>query len=450
MPTTRPTHYSHSLVRSSLEISQSAKVTVSPKHSAFVDVTDPEDLAHGLKIGIYQTPRAENVGNTKHQRIHRALVSELRDVANFERYHDLPNSLHAHHLYEVQQVQPLQPKVREFVLASKAQKAFAIRIFDTRLNSAFKLKILAGGVNVASPESQWARRPQHHFIAPEQEWVWGVNVSGSDAGLARQFEVLQGVFGKSSLRSLIYGNNDVQTVEIQIFRAAGEVIPPEGRDLPTFSITVTLMGNSIMIHGLRGSTTILEVKQMIEDKKGIDPYYQRLVKGGESFELDASRFTFTQDTKLFLVLTLRGGGGGMAEIGVSGLVKQRVAVDLAPGRWMKEPFQTLKFHIVDAKYFKALSGITPKIVGENYGHQLSREDTFFSITRPIIKDTEILDERLNPRNQLQRRVDRGRSIDSDVAQEDAVITMDRVETLAKKRRRGCNILALFTRKTVAE
>lgn len=64
-------------------------------------------------------------------------------------------------------------------------KAFAIRMVGDCKESAFKVKVWIGGVNVLQ-HTMHGKKSQDYFVVSEQKWVWGKQV-GKDT--ARQFRV---------------------------------------------------------------------------------------------------------------------------------------------------------------------------------------------------------------------------------------------------------------------
>lgn len=66
-------------------------------------------------------------------------------------------------------------------------KAFAIRMVGNSKESAFKVKVRVGGVNVLQHTTH-GEKSQDYFVISEQKWVWGKQVSKDTA---RQFRVFR-------------------------------------------------------------------------------------------------------------------------------------------------------------------------------------------------------------------------------------------------------------------
>jgi len=70
----------------------------------------------------------------------------------------------------------------------------------------------------------------------------------------------------------------------------------------------TLTGKVVELN-IEPTDTIYRVKEMLEEKEGIDPKQQRLIFGGKQIgdELSANSIGVRADDTLHLVLALRGG-----------------------------------------------------------------------------------------------------------------------------------------------
>ena len=70
----------------------------------------------------------------------------------------------------------------------------------------------------------------------------------------------------------------------------------------------TLGGNNITLE-VKSTDTVLNVKQMIQDREGFDPVEQRLVYGGKSLEdgRTLAEYDIRKESTLFLLLRVRGG-----------------------------------------------------------------------------------------------------------------------------------------------
>ncbi|KAK3502431.1 hypothetical protein B0T13DRAFT_169641 [Neurospora crassa] len=101
---------------------------------------------------------------------------------------------------------------RSHFLAIKDDKAFAIRMVGDCNESAFKVKVRVGGVNVLQHTTQ-GKKSQNYFVVCEQKWIWGKQV-GKDT--ARQFRVFRHERERLSLRYQLRNNNIRKEVEIEI------------------------------------------------------------------------------------------------------------------------------------------------------------------------------------------------------------------------------------------
>ncbi|KAK1780210.1 hypothetical protein QBC45DRAFT_391699 [Copromyces sp. CBS 386.78] len=108
-------------------------------------------------------------------------------------------------------------------LAIKDDKAFAIRIVGDCKESAFKVKVRIGGVNVLQHTTH-GKKSQDYFVVSEQKWIWGKQV-GKDT--ARQFRVFRRERERLSLRFQLRKDNIKKEVEIEITsRRLGLPWPP--------------------------------------------------------------------------------------------------------------------------------------------------------------------------------------------------------------------------------
>ncbi|KAK3956626.1 hypothetical protein QBC32DRAFT_330513 [Pseudoneurospora amorphoporcata] len=108
-------------------------------------------------------------------------------------------------------------------LAIKDDKSFAIRMVGDCKESAFKVKVWIGGVNVLQHTTH-GKKSQDYFVVSEQKWIWGKQV-GKDT--ARQFRVFRRERGRLSLRFQLRKDNIKKEVEIEITsRRLGLPWPP--------------------------------------------------------------------------------------------------------------------------------------------------------------------------------------------------------------------------------
>lgn len=119
-------------------------------------------------------------------------------------------------------------------LAIKDDKAFAIRMTGDTKESAFKVKVWIGGVNVLQHTTH-GKKTQDYFVVSEQKWVWGKQV-GKDT--ARQFRVFRRGREKLSLRYQIQKNNIKKEVEIEI--TSRRLVDPTG-PFPPLRLTDKLL-----------------------------------------------------------------------------------------------------------------------------------------------------------------------------------------------------------------
>ncbi|EAA33185.2 hypothetical protein GE21DRAFT_5510 [Neurospora crassa] len=165
-------------------------------------------------IAFFEVPRVSDNAERRFQRVRepRADVNETKET-NTPGPHNFPFTI-----YGSPTEDDAKDKKKEkqgsgsHFLAIKDDKAFAIRIVGDCKESAFKVKVRVGGVNVLQ-HTTFGRKSQDYFVVSEQKWIWGKQV-GKDT--ARQFRVLRRGRERLSLRYQLRNNNIKKEVEIKI------------------------------------------------------------------------------------------------------------------------------------------------------------------------------------------------------------------------------------------
>ncbi|KAK3399915.1 hypothetical protein B0T20DRAFT_350909 [Sordaria brevicollis] len=160
-------------------------------------------------ITFFEVPRVSDNAERRFQRVRKPLANDN------ESQEDSPGSFFPFKIYGP----PTGDGVKEgkkqngsHFLAIKDDKAFAIRMTGDSKESAFKVKVWIGGVNVLQHTTH-GKNTQDYFVVSEQKWVWGKQV-GKDT--ARQFRVFRSGRERLSLRYQLQKNNIKKEVEVEI------------------------------------------------------------------------------------------------------------------------------------------------------------------------------------------------------------------------------------------
>ncbi|KAM5374712.1 hypothetical protein ACJZ2D_006356 [Fusarium nematophilum] len=380
-------------------------------------VVIPDGPEREMKISLYQTPRVEDNPVLTRQR--EFTVNETSSAAA---------SIAALPVYAAGETTTWKPprntsaeakrgSTLDYLVAAKAQTALAIRLFDVTPDWLFKVKILVGGVNVASPTSQ---EHQDYFVAPDQEWIYGVRVRDD---LVRQFQVLKRP-KKGTMRAM----TSFSFAEIrELARQRGVVVEqpsgeaefsvPTGSDAETgYQLQVrSPKGDSFALTGFQG--TVDSLQQRIQEKTSLPVEQMRLIWAGK--QLVEGRTLedhgIPKKATIYVCLRLRGGGvdgptltylpqldedmDHEMVIGTGGLIRQRATKDTMPERWDEDCSWVLRFHIINAEDFERVTGLSLNVPPR----EISPLD-FYGLPRPpLVDNPEGLDGRILSRAMIHRR-----------------------------------------------
>ncbi|RMJ11865.1 hypothetical protein BHE90_015115 [Fusarium euwallaceae] len=287
-----------------------------------------------VNFTIYQTPLVEDHQDPRLQREYTPAVPENNGT-------DLPASVPLP-LLEANETTKWKPATEkdlgaDYLVAVKNGHGIAIRAHSATEGSYFRVKIIAGGVNVASPpsldSSPSLQSPYpDYFIMPNQQWVFGVRVGESSV---RQFRVVDSGT-RFSLKS-IYKKTEDESIEIQVT-------------------------------GFR----------QIQEEEGTPVHKQRLIFNGRQLEDERciSDYDIIKEATVHMVLQLSGGGPGIMsalsdlsaaenaavslkpkQLGPGGRIRQDFAVDPEPEDWETLETWTMRFYLFDAHHFKRRTGL---------------------------------------------------------------------------------------------
>lgn len=322
-------------------------------------------------------------------------------------------------------------------------KAFAIRLFSDTLDmeSAFKVKVWIGGVNVLQHTTNDGKRQiQDYFVFSEQRWIWGKQV---DETTARQFRV----FGHSkasyvriitltfpyhpslssnidvnlrlSARAQLKGDNIVKEVEIEIIpreqrprtpsslaryrqssrspTAADSSTRRSRSESPAATLVHTDTEISISSHSMtpstgpttpQGSTPTLDENTVVSfsstsssgtaSSQGCSCHLDRPEKQDRPAGLESIHSTPEPGAST---------NPHQMVIGTGGLIRQIVEKDQHPD-WIDKPdgSVTLKFKIFDPEFFEEATDIPLGDPGGNYKDPVPNPpDKCFRSHRPIVQ-----------------------------------------------------------------
>ncbi|UPK91444.1 hypothetical protein LCI18_002379 [Fusarium solani-melongenae] len=279
----------------------------------------------------------------------------------------------------------------DYLVAVKNGHGIAIRAHDVTESYHYRVKILAGGVNVASPPPFKSSHPgtsyPDYFVMPDQQWVFGVRVGESSV---RQFRVVESET-RFSLKSL-YERREDESIEIQITgyrrdenprdryadRYADLSLTAATRTPGGYTIFVTSMsGKMVALEEMASSDTVMNLKLRIREEEGTQLHKQRIIFNGKQLEDERtlSDYGIFKEATVHLVMQLSGGGGIMSalsdlsgaenaetslkpgQLGPGGRIHQDFTIDLEPESWRRFEPWTMRFYIFDADQFETKTGL---------------------------------------------------------------------------------------------
>ncbi|KAK3487490.1 uncharacterized protein B0T23DRAFT_398204 [Neurospora hispaniola] len=166
-----------------------------------------------LTIAFFEVPRVSDNAERRFQRVRKPRTDVNETIEDTPGPHNVRFTIYGSPTENNAKDKMKQKQgSRSHFLAIKDDKAFAIRMVGDCNESAFKVKIRVGGVNVLQHTTH-GRKSQDYFVVSEQKWVWGKQV-GKDT--ARQFRVFRRERERLSLRYQLRNNNIKKEVEIEI------------------------------------------------------------------------------------------------------------------------------------------------------------------------------------------------------------------------------------------
>ncbi|KAK3956627.1 hypothetical protein QBC32DRAFT_109269 [Pseudoneurospora amorphoporcata] len=151
---------------------------------------------NSFDIAFCEVPRASDKADRRHHRVHTPLTDSDGYGPKGSSLHVFPFTMYKNSTGQN------NTEDGSHYLAIKDDKAFAIRMFSSSpdMESAFKVKVRIGGVNVLQhTTTDGKQQSQDYFVVSEQKWVWGKQV---DETTARQFRVF-GHSRKSSWATIL-------------------------------------------------------------------------------------------------------------------------------------------------------------------------------------------------------------------------------------------------------
>ncbi|KAK4452243.1 hypothetical protein QBC34DRAFT_399496 [Podospora aff. communis PSN243] len=278
-----------------------------------------------------------------------------------------------------------------YLLPMKSMDGLAIHAEVTKPGEGLKLKIEVDKINVASPNGT---HPQGYFLVSgpddskspaESLWIEGVVMPESPSkppSRVRQFVAIMPGTGHShrEQRSII-AKAKAPSIKIKFKRSAGlgvQTPPPKiDRSHPgVFDIFVRGLKGETMVFQVLPSTTIEEVKLMIQQRSGPPASAQRLIFEGKHLDDDdcgvprtVESYQIQKENTLHLMLRLRGLGPERREsrefpirtleFGPGGIIKQKFLIDEGKHTWQDE-WEELIILLVEPSEYKRLTGQDPQ------------------------------------------------------------------------------------------
>ncbi|EPS44407.1 hypothetical protein H072_1583 [Dactylellina haptotyla CBS 200.50] len=306
-------------------------------------------------------------------------------VPDNDQDHSLPPSLGHMRLTNVSQVSSRLPEgmaAKGGLLLPMHQNEAMWISFHSRLGRAYAVKISTGGVNaitgepdIETAESKQRRRGrlargesvQDYVVLPQQPWLDGI---ATEPGKVRQF-VATSLRKGLTVEAQITGAEHTGGLQFEITPAFDPIRTNSGTPFRLYVMTLT--GNTITIDA-KSDWDVELLKIHIQDKEGIPPDQQRLIYTGRCL-MDGTTLEeagIGPEAILHLVLRLRGGGEGTAEMGIAagGKIKQAIHRDYFPStRWDRSRTTCFNVQILNARVYTAVTGFstpTPPISAETY------------------------------------------------------------------------------------
>ena len=173
---------------------------------------------------------------------------------------------------------------------------------DFESHCPFAIKILAGGVNVVSGDTDVAdgernlrllnklqeqKSIQDYIVVPHQYWIDGI---ATDVGIVRQFVATPTGSGYS-IEAQMTNQENMQGLQFQVIPVAVSQDDLDS-EKATLQINIkTLTGKTISLSDVAIDTAIGDIKNLVRLKEGIPPDQQRLVWCGKQLSGNSKALT---------------------------------------------------------------------------------------------------------------------------------------------------------------